>query len=148
MSVSLNDSLIILTIGIAIIIILISLRRRNAPGATNPQRRKSFYTSLLKGHIHTEARLRKVNNHPLKQRRKNVILEIEDDGCGFDPEAVDQHGMGLRNMRERASLIGGRFNILSAPGEGTRVVVPISKDKFHKKSLSCGEYGKDTCTCG
>jgi len=66
----------------------------------------------------------------LKQRKKNVILEIEDDGCGFDPEAVDQHGMGLRNMRDRASLIGGRFNILSVPGEGTRVIVTISKDKI------------------
>ncbi len=69
----------------------------------------------------------------LKQRKNNVILEIEDDGCGITPQVVDQSGMGLRNMRERASLIGGNLNILSIPGKGTRITVTVSKDKISQK---------------
>ena len=58
-----------------------------------------------------------------------VELEIADDGKGFDPEAVgDQGGMGLVNMRERAERLGGTLQIISAPGEGTRVRVRVGLD--------------------
>jgi signal transduction histidine kinase len=54
----------------------------------------------------------------------NVHLTIHDDGRGFDPEtALQQHdsgqGIGLRSMRERIELMGGKCNIESAPGKGT-----------------------------
>jgi signal transduction histidine kinase len=57
-------------------------------------------------------------------------VEIEDDGNGFELEAVrpDGHslrGVGLLGMRERAELLGGRLTIESAPGEGTRIKVEI-----------------------
>src|SRR4030095_1517449 len=41
----------------------------------------------------------------LKQARKNVILEIVDNGQGFDPKTIDQSGMGLQNMKARASQV-------------------------------------------
>jgi two-component system NarL family sensor kinase len=53
-----------------------------------------------------------------------VSLEVEDDGRGFDVEAVQldpRRGIGLRNMRERLASIGGRFEVVSAPGAGTRL---------------------------
>ena len=59
-----------------------------------------------------------------------ALLEIADDGVGFDVQAVDtaydQRGsLGMVNLRERAELVNGRLNIDSAPGKGTRVQVYI-----------------------
>ena len=47
-------------------------------------------------------------------------LEIADDGCGFDPQQVSG-GYGLGDMHERMERLGGRLEIRSAPGAGTRV---------------------------
>jgi len=58
-----------------------------------------------------------------------VALEVRDRGCGFDPEAVTQAGaeehVGLHSMRDRVKLLGGRCEILSRPGDGTRVVAEV-----------------------
>jgi signal transduction histidine kinase len=54
-------------------------------------------------------------------------LEVDDDGQGFDPATVTGPGQGLRNLRERAEGLGGRAEIHSAPGEGTRVRVTIPR---------------------
>jgi signal transduction histidine kinase len=51
-----------------------------------------------------------------------VVLEVDDDGRGFDP-ARPGGGQGLGNLRERASALGGRVEISSQPGAGTRVLV-------------------------
>jgi len=57
-----------------------------------------------------------------------IQMRIEDDGVGFDVahffEAED-HRYGLRSMRDRAEAVGGTFQILSAPGCGTRVIVEV-----------------------
>jgi signal transduction histidine kinase len=55
-----------------------------------------------------------------------VVVEIEDGGRGFDVTTLDkpahQEGrFGLANIRERLVLVGGHFEIVSDPGEGTRV---------------------------
>lgn len=56
-----------------------------------------------------------------------VALEIADNGAGFDPDAMTDHGgMGLVSMRERAERLGGSLTILSAPDAGTRVRVEVS----------------------
>jgi signal transduction histidine kinase len=47
------------------------------------------------------------------------VLEIDDDGRGFDLEAVPGHGYGLSNLRERAATLGGALGIESQPGQGT-----------------------------
>ena len=50
----------------------------------------------------------------------SIVLEVEDDGRGYSTtERGDGHG--LTSMRERAELLGGSFEIRSAPGKGTRV---------------------------
>lgn len=59
-----------------------------------------------------------------------ALLEIEDDGLGFDLEAVnksyDKRGsLGMVNLRERTELVNGLLNMDSAPGKGTRVQVYI-----------------------
>jgi signal transduction histidine kinase len=53
-----------------------------------------------------------------------LLLTIEDDGVGFDPDAVARHGhQGLSNMRERAAAIGGILSWEPLDGGGTSVVV-------------------------
>jgi signal transduction histidine kinase len=52
-------------------------------------------------------------------------VNIEDNGCGFDPSATRPEGNGLRNMRQRFQDLGGRFTLDSRPGEGTRVSMTI-----------------------
>ncbi len=57
-------------------------------------------------------------------------LTIQDNGKGFDPSGIGETaGLGFTTMRERAERIGGRLQISSAPGKGTRVslMVPISR---------------------
>ena len=58
------------------------------------------------------------------------ILEVRDDGRGFDAGAVAARGrsnFGLQFMRERAELIGARLDIRSRPDGGTvvRLAIPI-----------------------
>jgi signal transduction histidine kinase len=55
----------------------------------------------------------------------NALLEIDDDGSGFDPQTADSRGNGLRNLRERAASIGGDLTIASLAGEGTTLTVHL-----------------------
>jgi signal transduction histidine kinase len=54
-----------------------------------------------------------------------VRAVIEDDGAGFDPDRVRQGALGLVGIRERVALLGGRFEVESAPGEGTTLVIEL-----------------------
>lgn len=49
-------------------------------------------------------------------------LNVYDDGHGFDPDTRTD-GFGLHSMRERAELLGGDFQLRSAPGQGTQISV-------------------------
>ena len=49
-------------------------------------------------------------------------VEVSDKGPGFDPQAIFREGhLGLATMHERAEVLGGCFNIESAPGKGTTI---------------------------
>jgi PAS domain S-box-containing protein len=56
-----------------------------------------------------------------------IIFIAEDDGSGFNGEigGSDKWSLGLLGMRERASLLGGSFNLKTAPGEGARLRIEI-----------------------
>lgn len=62
-----------------------------------------------------------------------VVLDVRDDGCGFDPRTVRPvrpgGGAGLHGMRERVAELGGRLSVESAPGEGTAVVVELPVER-------------------
>ena len=53
------------------------------------------------------------------------VLEISDDGCGFDPAVRRPGHMGLQTMSQRARRIGGRLEVESRPGQGTTVRVRV-----------------------
>ena len=60
----------------------------------------------------------------LEQVAGQLLLEIRDDGCGFDPDASRaSSGDGMANMQARARAIGGAIAVTSAPDQGTRVLV-------------------------
>ncbi len=63
----------------------------------------------------------------MKQTRQNVILEVNDDGLGFDMKSIDQGGLGLRTMRDRTIKMDGKFKITSKPGNGTQISVTIPR---------------------
>lgn len=56
---------------------------------------------------------------------KQLSLVVQDDGCGFEPQAVPGGHFGLTGMAERAQLIGGTLTVSSSPGAGTRVQLLI-----------------------
>ena len=62
--------------------------------------------------------------------QEQLLLSVRDDGRGFDLREVERGGrsgghFGLISMRERAELLGGRFEVKSAPGQGTRITVAV-----------------------
>jgi len=66
----------------------------------------------------------------IKQTRSNSILEIVDDGLGFDMKKLDKGGLGLQNMTVRANQIKGKLKISSKPGAGTKIILVVSREKF------------------
>jgi PAS domain S-box-containing protein len=54
-----------------------------------------------------------------------LLLEVSDDGHGFEASAPHPGRLGLRSMRERAAAAGGHVEVVSAPGGGTRVVASV-----------------------
>lgn len=61
----------------------------------------------------------------LRSERESVVLEISDDGAGFDPKATGRPGVGLASMVSRAEEVGGACEIQSSPGQGTCVSVSV-----------------------
>lgn len=55
---------------------------------------------------------------------RTLEMRVSDRGRGFDPSRSDA-GLGLANMTERAQLVGGVFQVVSAPGEGTRTLLRV-----------------------
>lgn len=57
-------------------------------------------------------------------------IEVEDDGKGFDAAAISlqtdkSQGLGLLGMKERVSLLGGKFHIEAQPGNGTHLTIEV-----------------------
>jgi signal transduction histidine kinase len=75
------------------------------------------------------AQARRVYLHLARQGARVTVL-IEDDGQGFDVEAMarqqaSEPGLGLLGIRERVTTLGGRLEVQSQPGRGTRLFIEI-----------------------
>ncbi len=67
------------------------------------------------------------------EEERAIVLEISDDGVGFDAQAYSRTpsrsaGLGLIGMRERVAHFGGVFRITSRPRHGTRIFVSVPAD--------------------
>jgi signal transduction histidine kinase len=79
----------------------------------------------------------------LYKKGMNVIGEVEDDGEGFDVAAMESNyanrgSLGMINVRERATLVGGKTVIRSSPGNGTtvRVTIPVDQPEPEKEAAA------------
>lgn len=71
----------------------------------------------------------------LEGREKILRGGVEDNGCGFEPENIDQaKHMGIYSMRERIQLLGGSFHIDSDKGVGAMISfeIPLKQEKCHE----------------
>jgi signal transduction histidine kinase len=72
----------------------------------------------------------------IKKGNGNAVIEIKDDGKGFDiiesqTKHITERGMGLAAIHERARMLGGTLEISSHENEGSRItlMIPIRKSK-------------------
>jgi signal transduction histidine kinase len=79
--------------------------------------------------ISRHAQAKRVSVH-LQWREGSLWLRIADDGIGLTNSSGNGRGQGLRNMRERTTLLGGRLNIGGQPGRGVVIdlEVPYSSE--------------------
>ena len=59
---------------------------------------------------------------------EQLLFSVQDNGCGFDPDdhpGIMQGHFGLQGIRERVMRFGGKIEIASAPGKGTKVTISI-----------------------
>ena len=72
-----------------------------------------------------------LSDYALHTDNGSVVLEVGDDGVGFDPaHAVEIGGkdhFGLMAMRERVSMLGGTFEVESGAGAGTRIRAAVPR---------------------
>jgi signal transduction histidine kinase len=68
----------------------------------------------------------------MEHERGALLITIEDDGKGFLPGTTPRHGLhfGLQTMRERAEASGGTLEVQSSPGQGTRVIVRLPRERL------------------
>jgi len=74
------------------------------------------------------ARARSAQVRLARLARDRLQLTVTDDGQGFDPANVNpgtSGGFGLFSIRERLELSGGRLEVLSAPGQGSRMTIEV-----------------------
>lgn len=79
-----------------------------------------FHEGLTNVARHSQASAVRV---ALSLQAEHFVLDLCDDGCGFDACATRSRSLGLLHMRERAREIGGALRIDSTPGAGTRLVL-------------------------
>jgi signal transduction histidine kinase len=88
--------------------------------------------SLANGYRHSGATRQQVT---VQRRRGKILLTVADDGRGFDPAQVlarEEHvgveggHFGLRGIQDRVAMLGGKFALTSAPGEGSAMTITLA----------------------
>ncbi len=107
--------------------IKVKVAAENVPGALDDATRTCVYRVVQEA-LHNVSRHSAARNATVAVRQvdQSLILTVEDDGSGFDPERM--RGMGLLGMEERVKQLGGQLDIRSRPGKGTvlRVTLPLA----------------------
>jgi signal transduction histidine kinase len=96
-----------------------------------PLEAKEAFYSIAQEALHNIVKHAHANHCQLSlfEHQGTIVLEVRDDGIGFDTSAAFPCHLGLHSMRERAIHLGGTLEIRSIPAEGTlvRAVLPFSK---------------------
>ena len=62
-----------------------------------------------------------------------IHLIVEDNGVGFDAATLQRQGHGLTNMETRIKKLGGRLEVVSGAGQGTRIVCHLPQEQHDAK---------------
>jgi signal transduction histidine kinase len=78
----------------------------------------------------------------IRKDERAIIILIEDDGKGFEPDMINSgkprpRGMGLAAMKERVRMLGGQMTITSRDGEGTRIRLTLPS-RVNRESIPPG----------
>jgi len=65
----------------------------------------------------------------LEQMDGACVLEVRDNGLGFDPLTTRRRSFGLAGMEERVQMLGGHIEIISSPGRGTAIKVTLPDEQ-------------------
>ena len=76
-----------------------------------------FFSNTIKHSKATELKVR------LTYQEDEVEIIAKDNGVGFNQEQIQEAGLGLKNIENRANLIGAKAKLVSAPEEGTQLVI-------------------------
>jgi signal transduction histidine kinase len=87
-------------------------------GDTGTETLRVIQEALTNARRHSRARNMQVT---LSKDGDELVAEVSDNGQGFEPGTTAPGGVGLRSMRERTAALGGKLEIESVVGEGTRV---------------------------
>lgn len=101
------------------------LETSSLPAATEIQVVRIVQEALANVRKHSHATSARVT---IEARDAELVIAVQDDGRGFRPDHQRRTGwphFGLQTMRERAEAIGGRLELASAPGAGTKVQVCV-----------------------
>jgi len=105
----------------------LDMPRANQQGVLGGEQRRNIYL-IAKEALHNAVKHAQPRQVKLSLRlvEQQLILKIQDDGCGFDTHAAETPGgYGLDNMQSRAEAIGGLLKVESAPGNGTEVSLRV-----------------------
>lgn len=88
--------------------------------------------------VHKHARASRVSVE-LTREARGVHLALTDDGQGFERGAPGwSAGLGLASMEERVRLLGGRFELRSAKGQGTSIVIELEGEAHEEADRTAG----------
>ncbi len=94
-----------------------------------PSRLEPTVFRLVQESLNNVAKHAQANRIVLKlfcdQAREKLVIEVGDNGKGFDPAQAKQHGLGLQQMQSRVTSVGGEFQVTSAPGQGSLITARI-----------------------
>lgn len=86
----------------------------------------------------------------IRREAADLVVEVEDNGRGFDPTNVDLERNGLNNMTQRLAEIGGGCSVASGPGKGCKVAFrvpldqpPTTQARPLQRLLARGAFGKE-----
>lgn len=108
----------------ALLVVDVNIEPAAEAGLDPTAREAVFYVAAdALGNVARHARARHAGLS-LRREDDTVLLQVVDDGVGYDTASA-VGGLGLRNMRERAFNAGGRLDVVSKAGSGTRVQLRV-----------------------
>src|ERR1700730_4834628 len=124
-----------------------NFRSDNVPENSLPPRLQHELLRIAQEAIHNAVRHANptVIAVSLRWDTPNLVLQVKDNGSGISAARLEKsEGLGLGSMRERASVIEGRFEIETAAGHGTSIIVTVPIPCFQPSPTEVGKRDSDS----